>query len=79
MSDPPPRLATPKVPEVSAKINSGTGAPAEDLEMRSERFASAGRLRKASRVMRRNASSLRAEDCSEITDFEVSRAAKEIE
>jgi hypothetical protein len=79
MSEPPPKLGTPKVPEVSAKTNSGTGAPDVDLDMRRERFASAGRLRKASRVILKNASNRRAEVCSVMTDFEASSAAEEME
>jgi hypothetical protein len=79
MSDPRPKLGTPKVPDVFAKTNSGTGAPDEDLDMRRERLASAGRLRNASRVIRRNASSLRAEVCSVMTDFDASSAAEEME
>jgi hypothetical protein len=79
MSDPPPKLGTPKVPDVSAKTNSGMGAPDEDFDMRRKRAASAGRFRNASRVIRRNASSLRAEICSVMTDFDASSAAEEME
>jgi hypothetical protein len=79
MSEPPPKLGTPKVPDVFAKTNSGTGAPDEALDMRRERLASAGRLRNASRVIRRNASSLRAEACSATTDLDASSAAEEME
>ena len=78
-SEPPPRLGTPNVPEVSAKTNSGTGEPDEDWLIRRERLASAGRLRNASRVILRNPSSLRAEDCSVMTDLDVSSAAMAME
>jgi hypothetical protein len=78
-SDPPPRLDTPKAPDVSVKTNSGTGEPPDDLEIRSEILPSAGRFKNASRVMRKKASNRRAEACSSITAFDASRAAKEIE
>jgi hypothetical protein len=74
-----PRLGTPNVPEVSAKTNSGTGEPDEDWLIRREMLASAGRLRNASRVILKKASNLRAEDCSVMTDLDVSSAAMEME
>ncbi len=79
ISDPPPKLGTPNVPEVSAKTNSGTGEPDEDWLIRREILASAGRLRNALRVVLKKASNLRAEDCSVMTDLDVSSAAMEME
>jgi hypothetical protein len=79
MSEPPPKLETPKVPEVSIKTSSGTGEPVEDFATRKKTFPSAGKFENESRVTLKKASNRLEPNCSEITAFVVSNAAVEIE
>ena len=78
ISEPVPRLDTPNAPDVSTKTNSGTGAPDEDFPILRKICESEGIFKKASRVIRKNASNRRAPVCSAITALVVSRAAAAI-
>ena len=79
IKEPPPRLDTPKVPVVSEKTNSGTGAPDEALPNLRKSFASAGRFKNASRVIRTKASNRREAACSVSVTLVLSNAAAVME
>jgi hypothetical protein len=75
INEPPARLETPNVPDVSEKMNSGIGAPEEDFPILKKIRASPDMFKSELLSTDTNASRRRTPACSTIVALELSTAA----